>query len=281
MKSQKLVFCVVISILLITYQDINANNKLVKQWEASGFSTPECVILDAKNNCLYVSNIGKENSLAADGDGFISKLSLDGEIIELKWVESLNAPKGMGIVDNYLYVSDVNRLVKINIQKEEIEELIEFEGALFLNDVLVINNEEILISDSKGLCYYKYSPEGVNKFLCDTSFGFPNGLCLDGDYILSGVGNKVIKFTATDNVWTDYILETGGVDGLSKVDEGVYLISDWSGRVHLIYTDKEKELLLDTTNEKVNAADFYFDRDLRYVYIPTFNSNKVICYKLL
>ena len=63
---------------------------------------PESVISDGK--FLYVTNIG--NALdpgAKDGDGFISKLSLDGKVIVHKLNDTkLNAPKGTAIIRGML-----------------------------------------------------------------------------------------------------------------------------------------------------------------------------------
>ena len=46
------------------------------------FDTPESVLVDRQNNCLYVSNIGGKEPWVKDGNGFISKLGMDGKIIE-------------------------------------------------------------------------------------------------------------------------------------------------------------------------------------------------------
>ena len=69
---------------------------------------------------LFVSSIdGAPNG--KDKQGFISKVSpLNGSIIELNWVTSLDAPKGMAVVNNtnnsLLYVSDITDLVEVGCQ---------------------------------------------------------------------------------------------------------------------------------------------------------------------
>ncbi len=44
------------------------------------------------------------------GDGFISRMDAKGENLELKFIGSLNAPKGMVVVKNTLYVCDIDEL---------------------------------------------------------------------------------------------------------------------------------------------------------------------------
>src|SRR5262245_10177215 len=54
--------------------------------EIPGFQTPESVLYDADNDVYLVSNINGK-PLDADDNGFISKVSPDGKITELKWID--------------------------------------------------------------------------------------------------------------------------------------------------------------------------------------------------
>ena len=78
-----------------------------------GFSHPESVDLDIPHQVFYVSNLGGA-PLDKDGNGFISKVSRDGKLLQLKWIEGLNAPKGMVMNGFTLYVSDIDKLVEID-----------------------------------------------------------------------------------------------------------------------------------------------------------------------
>ncbi len=84
--------------------------KLVKAWETdTTLRTPESVLYDGRST-LYVANMDGQAD-ALDGSGFISKVSLDGKIENLRWTSGLNAPKGMGLYKKRLYVTDVYRLM--------------------------------------------------------------------------------------------------------------------------------------------------------------------------
>ena len=97
-----------------------ANAEPEKAWEASGFMSPESAVYDAKRNIVFVSN-ANGNPNEKDGNGFISTLRPDGTIIQLKWVEAgLNAPLGMVLAGDKIYVSDVDRLVEVEIDKGRI-----------------------------------------------------------------------------------------------------------------------------------------------------------------
>ncbi len=87
----------------------SANYNAEQSW-ATGmvFDVPESVLYNPAKKELYVSNINGQ-PLGRDGNGYISRLGLDGEIIIRKWVTGLDAPKGMGIFKNILYVADINK----------------------------------------------------------------------------------------------------------------------------------------------------------------------------
>ena len=73
-------------VLLVSPAVLSAAPVLQKKWEtAAEFKLPESVIYDEVNNVLYVSSM-QDDPLKKDGNGFISKVGLDGKIIELNWV---------------------------------------------------------------------------------------------------------------------------------------------------------------------------------------------------
>jgi hypothetical protein len=80
-----------------------------------------------------------------DDKGSIGKIGLDGKIINIEWVRGLNAPKGMGIFKNNLYVADITDVVVIDIDKGEIKKRIPVPNAEGLND----NTVE---SERSGVC---------------------------------------------------------------------------------------------------------------------------------
>lgn len=276
-----ILFLLALQYSLLAQTDKIQSEKLQLVWEAKDFDTPESVCFDVQNNVYYVSNIGGKNPVEKDGNGFISKLSPDGKIIQLKWIEGLNAPKGMGIHNGFLFVTDIDKLIIIDISISEIEEEILFTGAKFLNDVAIGGDGVVYISDSQTSTFYKFIKGTFNPLVSDTSFEFPNGIIADGKTLVAGAGNFIIRIDPATGKWEKIIDNTGGIDGLAKINDGEYLISDWSGKIHVVYTGKEKELILDTTPiEGRNAADFYYSSGDKLLLVPTFFSNSVACYKL-
>jgi hypothetical protein len=81
-----------------------------------GFETPESVVPDPVQDWYLVSNVGAGNPAALDGNGFISKVSPGGSVLDLTWIQSgvqgvtLNGPKGLALHGEGLYVADVDTL---------------------------------------------------------------------------------------------------------------------------------------------------------------------------
>ena len=83
--------------------------------QVSGLESPHSFLADPATRSYYISNINGEAD-ARDNNGFITKLSDDGRITAFKFIEggrgdvTLHAPKGMVVVDDVLYVTDLDTL---------------------------------------------------------------------------------------------------------------------------------------------------------------------------
>src|SRR5947209_971296 len=89
---------------------------LSAQQTIEGFEAPESII--KIRDIIFVSNIGgaQANPMAKDGNGFISLLSANGNIIQKKFQKGiLNGPKGLAVIGNTVYVADIDRIVGFNI----------------------------------------------------------------------------------------------------------------------------------------------------------------------
>ena len=103
-----------LSILFVFQFSLSAfadTEKINELWKTEGFSNPESVVYDKTTDALYVSNVNG-SAMEKDGNGFISKVALDGKILKLDWATGLNAPKGLAIYDGKLYTADIDTLVE-------------------------------------------------------------------------------------------------------------------------------------------------------------------------
>lgn len=243
--------------------------------------TCESVLYDETRQVLFVSCINGMPS-EKDGKGYISMLDPDGNIRSLEWVTGLDAPKGMGIVGNRLYVTDIDQLVVIDIEKAEIEERIQVEVASFLNDVAVGADRKVYFSDSDMGFLWIYSDGMVESWITE-GLERPNGLFVEEKRVLlTSSGSQDLKvIDKSTGKFETVTTEIGFGDGIEFTGkEGFYITSSWSGEVFLIFPDYSKVSLLKTSSQDINSADIGFNIADQVVYVPTFFDNRVVAYKL-
>lgn len=266
---------------MFAQNDPSQLEKLDKVWEVTGLSVPEAVLPLPQKGILLVSNIGVKNPTEKEGKGFISILTMEGEIKNLKWCDNLNSPKGMAIYGDKLYVSEVNRIAEIDLKTGKKSNEFPVEGAVFLNDIAADTDGSLYITDSRTGTIYKIKNGKVSTFIQSDDFPNPNGVVFNEGKLLLGTGEKIVKIDPATKKVEDYLLNTGGVDGIAVVEPNVLIFSDWPGKVHIMKLGEEKVLLLDTSaSETRKTADFGYFAKERLIYIPTFFDNSVVCYKL-
>lgn len=258
--------------------------KLVKVWETdTTLRTPESVLYDG-NSVLYVANIdGKSDAL--DGNGFISKVSLDGKIENLRWTSGLNAPKGMGLHRNRLYVTDLYRLVVINTetgQAEKTYDAVDTKNA-FLNDVTVANDGTVYVSDSRFDKIYRLKDDKWEVWMEGEQLNKPNGVLAVGkDKLMIGSTKTGALRTVDLNTKTMTTLADGmaATDGIVPEGAGNFFVSDWNGQVFHVSADGSKQQLLDTREQKINAADIDYVKSRKLLIVPTFFKNTLVAYRV-
>ncbi len=243
--------------------------------------TPESVCFDKTRNRFYVSNINGK-PMAKDNNGFISILTKSGDIEKLKWVEGLDAPKGMGIYRGYLYVTDIDRVVKIDIDREKIVKTYSFPKAKFLNDIAIDDNGNVYISDMLNNLVYKLTRNGEISVFAD-SMDKANGMLIRENILYVGCHPSLYAINLENGIKRDVIdvSDMDMIDGLKFADSG-FIVSDWVGHVYFLDTLQRKQvLLLNTADKKVNAADFEYVEKDNLLLIPTFYDGRVDFYKFV
>lgn len=270
------------SILLFTsiLFTASAQHQLVKLWETdTTLKVPESVFIDHKSNVLYVSNIDGQ-PWAKDGKGSIGKVGMDGKVIAVDWVTGLQAPKGMGMHKNHLYVADLNEVVVIDITKGAIVDRIVVDGAITLNDISVEENGTVYVSDSRGRKVYSIENKKATVLLDTTQLKGPNGVLKHKGslYVLDAGSMYRMEKNGSLTKLADGM--EASTDGVEHVTGGDYIVSTWIGVVYYVNADGSKQVLLDGREQKINSADIGYDAAKRIVYVPTFWRNTVVAYEL-
>lgn len=261
-----------------TLSTVSAQTLTVKWKSDTLLRVPESVLADMKNNILYVSNInGKPD--AKDGNGFISRLTPDGKIKNLEWVKGLDAPKGMGLFKNTLYVADLTRVVSIDVTTGKIVKASDIDGAQFLNDVTVDEKGNVYISDSSTGKIHKLANNKAEVFFESPDFKRINGLlALKEGLTVADAGNGSFYKLSWDKKLTKVGETAQGADGIVKTGKDEYIVSSWDGEVYTLDAAGKATKVLDTKDQKVNSADIDYDPKTMTVFVPTFFANTVTAY---
>jgi len=245
-------------------------------WETPAeLTTNESAHYEESDGMIYVANIEGGPS-EKDGVGSISKLNSKGEIVERNWVSGLNAPKGMTVMGDFLYVTDVDRLLEIELATGKINKAYTVEDAVFLNDADT-DGEKVYFTDMKANKILYLENEEIKTFAENQPN--INGLRIGNGNTLYGLdadGFKKYNSDGSFEIINDTV--TGG-DGLIVINEDTFIASKWGGEIFLIQNG-EAVKLLDTTAEESNTADIGYIPAEKLVIVPTFFKDKVVAYKL-
>jgi hypothetical protein len=268
-----------LAFVIVVLMSVSAQKATVQKLWATDtiLKVPESVLVDDKENCIWVSNIdGASNG--KDGKGSISKLSKTGTPINLEWITGLNAPKGMAKYKQELYVADLTELVVIDIKKATIIKRVPIEGSVFLNDVTVNSKGAVFVSDSRTGKVHRY--ENNTTTIEVENLQGPNGLLSIEDQLLILDRGSLLSLTPGGAISKIMDGMDPSTDGIERVAPNQYIVSCWNGIVYYVVAGAQKVTLFDTRSEKINSADIGYDAKKKIIYVPTFLKNNVVAYQL-
>jgi hypothetical protein len=245
-------------------------------WEASSrLAAPESACYDPVSESLYISNFGAN---------YITKLSLDGQVAERKWISEIDRPTGLERIGSKLYAVERQNLVEIDIAGKAVSNRYPIPGAVFPNDVAAGRPGELFISDSQRGVIYRFHEGSIEVWLEDHRLPNPNGLAWDGSRLIIGTsGDGSVKAVDPGDREIRTLLRLGSgavMDGIQALEDGSYLMGDWNGRIFRVAATGEKLELLNTLDAKLTLADFEFIPEKGLLVIPTLYRNQVLAYKL-
>jgi sugar lactone lactonase YvrE len=260
----------------------------------NGLSNPESVYIHGARR--FVSNIGlKLDPIAKDGDGFISELSADGKVLTLHAFppqgETLDAPKGMAVAGNTLYVSDIDRVAGFDLDSGQrvFEASLPAGAPALANDLAQLDDTSLLLSDTFRGLVYKLDLETGQFSEFATGIPGANGILTSEDGIfVAGLGEGFTGgdvFTL-DGQGTPHRLSTsphGILDGIAELPDGSKIVSDWvdvkapvKGAFWRFSADGTSPRKIDFGMDIHGPADFAFDPASQSLWIPATLDNKVI-----
>lgn len=256
-----------------------------------GFATPESVLHDTEADVYLVSNING-GPLDKDGNGFISRLSPEGEVVELRWIDgaaegvTLDGPKGMALQGGTLYVTDIDCIRMFDQSTGAPTGEVCPPDVSFLNDIAPAPDGTSLFFTDSGLDA-SFSPTGsdavyrlsdgdrVTVVIREPDLGAPNGVAVGsrGIFVVTFMSGEVFRLDG-EGARTDVMpASEGQYDGIEMMDDGGFLLSSWGDQtVYLVTGDGIRSRVISGVEA---PADIGLDRTRNLVLVPLFNANEV------
>jgi hypothetical protein len=235
---------------LVALQVAGAPALSAKEWKVlsektvTGFGHVESVAYDPREKVFYTGDFGPDLKPGdKDGKGFITKLSVDGKILEKKFFppdgQVMNKPKGIWIKGNRLWVTDIDSVWVLDLKTKQAKKL-DLPGIEFANDPAILG-DTLYVSDNRADQLFSVEPADFLNSKTPPKITvvfkgkgiFPNGLYPSPNGKLYMVG-----FESKDKPHGIYSMvpghdptllsdNIGMLDGLYLTSGGEILATDW------------------------------------------------------
>ena len=262
---------------------------------SEGLDSPESVVHDQDRDVYLVSNTGGV-SCKGGSDGYILVVDPSDDFKMKRLVSggvdgvTLNAPKGMALSNDVLWVADINTMRRFHpATGKPLGPPIPITGSTDLNDVCAAPDGTVVVSDtgfnpgffgSTANAIYRVFPDGtVVPVAASSDLRLPNGVFCESDgnvlvvNLLPWPWAKVSRVSGDGETTPVISLPKGALDGIEKDDDGsLYVSSWWLGGVYRIEQGKEAEVVIKGIT---SPADFTLDKKRGFMILPSFLKNEV------
>jgi hypothetical protein len=256
---------------------------------------PETVIHDLDQDIYFVSNI-KGNPNAQDDNGYVSKISPAGEVIDPFFIDGrqpnieLHAPRGMAIGGDTLFVADEGGVRRFDRKTGEQKASWPVPDSHFLNSVAIDAHGRVLVTDT-GIdllptgpvktgpyTVYAFDARGTPSVFAqgDDLLG-PNGIVAGphGIVTVEFMGDEHGVYTLDDG-GKKHLLGTlpfGELDGLALLPDGSMLVTSWfASGVYRFVPGQPPRLVVE---HMTTPAGIAYDAVRHRILIPEVLANKL------
>lgn len=255
-----------------------------------GFASPENLVYDRRDNVYLVSNInGKPRS--RDANGFVSRVSPDGTVIALKWIDGsrpetrLDAPKGLAIRGDTLAIADVGCVRLFSLRTGTPLGVWNLPGVL-MNDVSFAPDGVLYVTDTGP------DPGTSDTADHDAVFRFPDAghpvqlvrgadlsgpdgiVAADTGFVYATFGaNRVERITNSGARSTVATLPGAKVDGLRRLGDGSFIVTSWNA--HSVFRLLPDGTLLTIATGIDSPAGVAYDQARHQLAITSMNGNSM------
>lgn len=280
------------------YDDLRAQFR--KVGETGNLQGPESARYDRDLDVWFVSNVNG-NPSGKDNNGYISRLRPDGTPYNLKFIEggkkgvTLNAPKGLAIKGDTLWVADIdvarafNKRTGARIANVEARGRVKFlngatvgpDGAIYMTDTGVIFGPKGEMSHPGPDQVMRITRGGATTAISSARLEGPNGIAWDQRnkrfVIVSFGGKGIYGWKPGEKDVQSIATGPGQQDGVVALPDGRLLISSWADSSLFVLEDGQAKKV---ASGIPSPADIDFAEKDSRVAVPQLMANKVQFWEL-
>ncbi len=264
----------------------------------AGFESPSSIIHDEVADVYIVANLSG-GPLERNAVGFISRVSPEGEVLEARWIQGvrfavqLNAPQGMAIHGDSLFVADLDCIRifhRVTGNSEGVRCLGEAtsltglamgpEGSLFVTDSGMEEGENGAASASGSDGIFRLVPDDEQRgatLARSPELGHPTGIAVGnrGIFVVTAGTGAIVRYTPSGEGTP--ILPAAQGRSLSGVvfltDGGFAYASSSESSVFTVTAEGRRELLVDQVG-RTGLLGYDATRDR--LLVPVTDENRVL-----
>jgi sugar lactone lactonase YvrE len=207
-------------------------------------NAPEAVKYDPDQDVWFVTSFGEgdPSPLGKDNNGSISRYTGDGTPDSVGFIAGgrngavLNAPKGMAISGDTLWVADIDAVRGFNRRTGAPLATVNIKGAKFLNDIALgpdgADPKTGLGHPGPDRIYRIGADRKPAVALEDTSLAAPNGIAWDSAgrsfVIVPFMGPQLVRWSPGDSAVHPLATGKGQQDGVEPTGDGRLLVTSWA-----------------------------------------------------
>ena len=241
-------------------------------WVAEGeFCEPETV-LPLPDDTLLISNVC---DFRTSGNGFLTLLDADGKVIDWRVVDNLDAPLGMALVDDLLYVVDNNQVKIFAWPGFDPRSTVALETTV-ANDIAVSQDHTMYVTDTARHEVVVVGDGARQSLLTGKAqFKGANGIEVRGDDLY--VGGEMLWHVDLGNdtvtrIGPDWLSD---IDGIELEPDGTLQVTPVGGP--LVRLGDPVEVL---GGNGISSANHGYAANLELALVPTGFDNTVIAIRV-
>jgi hypothetical protein len=281
------------------YEEVS--QRFRKVGETTNFQGPESARYDRDLDVWFVSNVNGSPT-GKDNNGYISRLRPDGTPYNLKFIEggkkgvTLNAPKGLAIKGDTLWVADIdfarafNKRTGAAIANVSARGKVKFlngatvgpDGAIYMTDTGVIFGPKGEMSHPGPDQVVRVTRAGATTALASPKLEGPNGITWDSRekrfVIVSFAGKGIYSWKPGEKDVTLLGSGPGQQDGVVSLPDGRLLVTSWADSS--LFAMEKNGKSRKVASGIGSPADIDFAEKDSRVAVPQLMANKVQFWEL-